>query len=446
MRRELLFSLIGFSGGFVAAAVVFWQPVTPSEKTLKTSAADPSLQESAQVPEAEPARRNLPGTARVSGGALATALESAPQAQGAAEAFHETIGKLKGMGSQQRQAAIDSLMKQLRAMGPEGMLVLRNFFRTGQDVKFADGYTISNGRAVAALSLRTALLHALGDWSGPEAQELRRDVLRSTTRIEEASIAIAQLEKSAPGEYRGEAIQEMLRIAEHPADKSQAMAMGGAFIEAMRQLKAAELLPAAEKFLAQNSWYAPQFANALDALPADLRSAALQRMFSNQAVVKNLQQNAWSLQSMNYAEPVVAQNVAQIFAASTDKRFRENFLQGLANSPAMLQVNGLSFGGSGGVASSGTASDSREARVARLQARAAFLESIAPQCDTPVLQERLQDAREALQKAIENPEVGNGLVRGGSGTLILNGVNTSVGGTTIISSGAIQVSPAAEKK
>ena len=47
--------------------------------------------------------------------------------------------------------------------------------------------------------------------------------------------------------------------------------------------------------------------------------------------------------------------------------------------------------------------ESASDRLERLQGRLAFLNAVAPQCDTPVLQERLQDARDALQKAIANP-------------------------------------------
>ena len=75
--------------------------------------------------------------------------EGAPGAKGAAQTFHETIGKLTSMDPQRRQAAIDSLVKQLRQMGTEGLQVLRDYFRAGQDMKFPNGgYVIVNGRVV----------------------------------------------------------------------------------------------------------------------------------------------------------------------------------------------------------------------------------------------------------------------------------------------------------
>jgi autotransporter-associated beta strand protein len=279
-------------------------------------------------------------------------------------------------------------------------------------------------------SLRLALLNTLGDWPASEGLALAREILGKTSRMAEATIAISQMEKSAPGVYRAEAIQAIQAVQQRAANagaKDPWESGGTGIFDVMRQMKSTELLPVAESAVGKNPWAAQQFIAALDALPAEVRAPALQRLFENEAVKKNMTGNAWMMQSLNYAEPVIAQNVAQIFATNTDKRFRENFLQGIAQP--------MSF------TSDGTAD-----RVAKLQARAAFVEAIAPQCNTPVLQERLQDAREALQKAIANPD-DNGLTKRGSGTLILGSeANVYSGGTTIIGAGSIQIGTTTEKK
>ena len=90
------------------------------------------------------------------------------------------------------------------------------------------------------------------------------------------------------------------------------------------------------------------------------------------------------------------------------------------------------------MSSSDGSAAARAERIAQLHARAAFLDTIAPQCNTPVLQERLQDARDALQKAIANPDY-SPLVKQGAGTLIFTGANSFGGDTTVISSGTIEI-------
>ncbi len=443
MRREILYSLLGFFGGFVVAAIVFWQPVSPSDSSSKPAASAVSEASPSHGPGPAAAgahsNRRLVVSAR-DNDVTAPANEGAPQPKGAAETFHEAIGKLKDMDMTRRQKAIESLVKQLRGMGPEGLQVLRDYFRAGQDVKFPDGgYAMVDGRVIQTASLRAALLNSLGEWPGNEAIDITREVLKTTSRLSEASAAIAMLEKKAPGVYRSEAIQVVEHLADKPGEKDAWAMQGGSVIfETMQQYKATELLPAAEAVVAGNPMMATQFIASLNSLPADVRTPALQRLFANEAVTKSLASNPWSLQQLNYSEPVVAQNVAQMFAANTDKRFRESFLQTFANTQMW------SHGGGGGIVVGNATNENPADRVTRLQGRLSFLDQIAPQLTTPVLQERLQDARTALQQAITSPPANN-LTRTGTGTLILGGTN-SFSGTTVISSGGLEVISTTDKK
>jgi len=152
MRREILFSLLGFPGGFVVAGFAFWQPSAPSDSTAKPAAVTASdatsSHASSSVASGDHSNRRVTVSARDSV-VVAPVNEGAPGAKGAAQTFHETIGKLTSMDPQRRQAAIDSLVKQLRQMGTEGLQVLRDYFRAGQDMKFPNGgYVIVNGRVV----------------------------------------------------------------------------------------------------------------------------------------------------------------------------------------------------------------------------------------------------------------------------------------------------------
>ena len=421
MRRELLFSLAGFLGGFVVAAFVFWTPAAIPLEGTDTNAGkgtSGSLREStvAAIPEG---RRPLVVAAGEGGSIEAPGPATTPEAKAPAEIFHEAIGSLKGLDAGKRQAAVEALVRRLRAAGPEGLKVLRDYFSAGQDVKFQNGYAKVDGQYVMVPTLRASLLVALQGWDGPEAVELTREILRSTPRLSEASLAIAQLEKRAPGVYRAEAIQTLLELATATGTEDKDAWMNGSngLISAMVTFKAPELQPAAEALVTKNPWLATQYLNALNSLPADVRSAALGRFFANEALAKNFTANPWSLGAMNYGEPVVAQNVARIFSSSTDKKFRENFLMNFASS-------GM-WSASGNAAQPSTAE-----KVARYQQKLLFLEQIRPYANTPVLQERWQDAAAAVQVAIANPDKAQiGAMRaqtGGGATIIQSGGSGTV--------------------
>jgi autotransporter-associated beta strand protein len=440
MRRELLFSLLGFLGGFVVAGIVFWQPSvsepgpaphSPDAAAVHrgTSAGGGGVSEHGRRPLVVAAGENA---------VSAPVAEGGPQAKSVAEIFHEALGTLADMEQNKRQKAIETLVKQLRAAGPEGLQVMRDFFHAGSDVKLQNGYLMVNGKVTQTPSLRSSLLFALGEWDGKEALDLTREILQTTPRMFEASMAISQLEKRAPGVYREEAIRTLQQLADAQPEKDAWANGGNALFDAMKYFKATELVPAAEASAAKNPWSTVQFVQALDAMPSDVRTPALQRLFANENVVKNLSTNPWMLQGLNYSEPVVAQNVAQIFEGNTDKKFRENFLTNFFSQQRQV------YYGTSGLGSTQTPSTAE--RVTQLQGKLSFLDQIAPQCTTPVLQERLQDARTEVQKAIANPE-DNGLTKRGSGTLIFNGdTNAYSGGTTIITDGSIQVGTTTDRK
>ena len=430
MRREILFSLLGFLGGFVVAGVVFWQPSAPEANATasspnispvhhETSAGAGGLSEHGRRPLVVAAGQN---------GVSAPVADGTPQAKSVAEVFHEAMGTLGGMDQTKRQTAIETLVKQLRAAGPEGLQVMRDFFHAGRDVKFQGGYSKVNGKVVQTPSLRASLLNALGEWDGKEAVDLTREILQTTPRMSEASLAISQLEKKAPGVYREEAIRTLQQLAAAPPEKDTWTDGGSALFDAMKHFKASELVPAAEASATKNPWSTAQFVQALDAMPSDVRTPALQRLFANENVVKNLSSNPYMLQSLNYSEPVVAQNVAQIFANNTDKKFRENFLTSFSAQRAV-------YFGNSGLGSAQTTSSAE--RVTQLQGKLSFLDQIAPQCTTPVLQERLQDARAEVQKAIITPPDAS---RANSpGATFQAGGFGGVAGGTVIQSDSIQI-------
>ena len=439
MRREIAFSLAGFLGGFVVAAFVFWQPSHPKEAEQKAAIApvENAARRAADAPKiADHARRPVVVSA---GNSEAVEPVAAPVAapKKPSELFHEALASLGELDAKKRQAAVNQLVNQLRAAGPEGLQAVRDFFRAGQDVKFKDGYAIMNGRMTQMPSLRVAMLDALGEWPGTEATELSREVLRSTPRMFEAAIAIRQLEAKSPGTYRAEAIQTLQQLANEPQGKDGMFDGGNTLFDAMGYFKAPELIPAAEKLVQKNGWAAFQYVQALEKFSPDVRGPAIERLFAQPEVVKQLTANPWALQGMNYSDRAVSQNVAQIFETGMDRKVRENFLQNFAGSHGSF-VAASSFDPS--AAKGAVVQPMPEAtRVAQLQAKLTFLDQIAPQCNTAVLQERLQDARDDVKKAIAQPSPSPGLTRGGVGTLQLGGglggFNVYSGGTTVIETG-----------
>ena len=164
----------------------------------------------------------------------------------------------------------------------------------------------------------------------------------------------------------------------------------------MAHLKASELLPIAETEVLCDPRTFVDHMDALESLPADVRAASLLRMFAKESVVEHLASDPFSARRFNYSEPIVAEQMARIFSENMDKKCREYLLTGFTNEDVVY---------SGAIGSFREEWKKMPAveRVAKLQARLAFLDTIAPQCDTPVLQERLQDARTELQKAVANP-------------------------------------------
>jgi hypothetical protein len=433
MRRELTFSLLGFLGGFLIAAIVFWRPSAP-DATAGMAARSPALTPGeGSAAAAAPIERGKRPVVVVAANneAIEPVVTKGVAPKTAVELFHEVLAALPGMDASQRQAAVKDLVKKLRAAGPEGLQAVRDFFRAGQDVKFQGGYTVSNGRMVQIPSLRVALLDALEDWPGPEAMELTREILRSTPRVFEATMAIRQLEAKDPGAYRAEAIQTLQQLAAAPPDKDGFYDGGASLIDALGYFKAPELIPTAEKLVEKNGWMAGQLLQALASFPPDVRGPAVERLFSQPAIAKQLAANPWALQSLNYGDPVVSQNVAALFDSGMDRKARERFLENFGSNRQTF-VQRSAFTPQKGAPVVEEVPDT--SRIASLQSKLAFLDSIAPQCTTAVLQERLAEAREGVQKAIANPESavkpGAALIQLGAGGNAFFG-----GGTTIIQSG-----------
>jgi hypothetical protein len=397
MRREYTFSAAGFLAGFILATVIFFQhtpePAAAGAKPEEPAAGNTS---SSAPPSHEPGRIGRPIVIHEEE-VDATKAETGAAAKSPATLLHETIASLPGLDERDRDRAVNELVEALRQHGPAGLQAVREFFKTAQDVKIRNGWGMSNGRITSAPSLRIALLDALREWPG--GTELNLEILRETSRAFEASLAVRNLEKSSPGVYRAEAIRTMSTLAAQPM-KGEFAAEGMNYVfDAMRHFNAPELLPAAEKLVASQPWAAFQLMNALKEMAPEVRGPAYGRLFSDPKIAAQLASNPHTMQNLNYADPHVAQHAAHLYATLMDAKQRDRFLGDFGSNRAFSIRS--DFFAPEATANYVTVAGGTE--VPELQARLGFLDQIAPHSTTPVLQQRLAEAREDINKAIANP-------------------------------------------
>ena len=107
----------------------------------------------------------------------------------------------QGKFSPEEVKEINRLIQELKQLGQEGIMAIQEFLESGQDVSFAE----FTGRTPPEYSsLRTALIDALIEMSGPDGVDFFARMLQGTTNPEEIALLAKGLEQSAPGVYRAE--------------------------------------------------------------------------------------------------------------------------------------------------------------------------------------------------------------------------------------------------
>src|SRR5437870_853591 len=133
MRREILFTLFGFLGGFVLAASIFWQPSQthpPSEKAGPAVADNVAhAPNSGSTERVERGRRPVVVSVAGDESAAVPTPDSAPKTP--VELMHETLAALSALKPEERQAVANDLIATLRAAGPAGLQAVRDFLRAG---------------------------------------------------------------------------------------------------------------------------------------------------------------------------------------------------------------------------------------------------------------------------------------------------------------------------
>jgi hypothetical protein len=381
--RKIVIPLLGLLVIIIVSALIFLQ-----------SSPQPTPDEGGAIAGRQiTARANDSGTQSIPPSAASRSGEEArpeldrrePGPESPALMMHELLASLSAMKPEERGKEVIKLLAKLREQGPAGLQAASDYLRVGQDLKIGNGIATINGQLLEAPTLRYAVISALRDWPGNEDLHVTREVLGFTTRLSEAGLLVQQLEAQSPGGYKAEAIQAMLKAGSLP--QQEVLYDGGrAFFDAMRNYQAPELIPAAENLAQRNAFAGMEYIQALGELPQNVWGPAVDRFFANPDLVRQFATNPNMLRGLNYSNPSVAGNAARFFATGMDQNAKENFLAS-TGMPQMPQPFNSKV-------------PDPETQATQAQARLTFLNQIAPQCTTAVLQARLQTARDALQETI----------------------------------------------
>jgi hypothetical protein len=104
---------------------------------------------------------------------------------------------------------INRLIKELIRQGQAGVMAIRAFLESGQDVSY-EGYkrSILGGNS----SLRLAMIDALAQIGGLETAAFMASILQATTNPEEVALLAKGLERSAPGAYMDQILDTVLTM------------------------------------------------------------------------------------------------------------------------------------------------------------------------------------------------------------------------------------------
>ncbi len=323
---------------------------------------------------------------------VAVADETAPAPETAGHLLRAAVAGLPALSVEGRDRVVRELVVKLRAHGQDGLKVVREFFAASGDVKLRNGFEMADGKIKSAPSLRIALLEALSDWPG--AVEVNREIARSTSRGFEAAIAIRNLEKSAPGVHRAEAIRAMQELAQRPDRGEFAMEGANYLIEAMRHFAAPELVPAAERMVGELPLVAAVLVDALADFPDVVRGPALDRIFSNPGIAAQFAANPYMLRNLPFSEPRVVKNVAGLFSGGMTPRQQGRFLAEFG-AGRDYTVKPDFFPEKAAAAKPGNP-------AADIKGRLDFLAQIEPAA-APEIRQQVAEAREELAAALENP-------------------------------------------
>ena len=307
----------------------------------------------------------------------------------------ETLQSIPGIKTDEHQAAVTSLLHRLRGLGAAGAQAIRDFLASGNDIALIE-YRVSTASHRLGLStLRKALIHSLASWPDPPAATaLSRDLLGATQDPEEAVLAIRALEMHAPGVYAAEALQALRELLAAQPLGSQRAAQE--IIETASHYQATEFVPHLERALDQWPELVNDYFGALATFPAADRQAAVARVLANPKVISAIAEDPSTLRQLPVTDPAMRAHIAGLFATQLTPAQRERYLFNFGGNTTFLWGLGL--------LRPRRAID-REQLAAEQAAKLQLIDALAPSATTPVLQQRLAEARAQLLPALPSPRV-----------------------------------------
>jgi hypothetical protein len=296
----------------------------------------------------------------------------------------------------ERMSRLAIFFAELRHDPARSTALIRDYLRTGQDLKIAAILGSEMGPLGRRETTRTSLVELLFQINAKNpavSEACAREMLGSFNAMPE----IALVAKAMNDLELGNRLQPSLEGAVHRALLSTPQPDVGGALHLATTLRSASLLRDALSFAGQNpqSILLPLFLNDAWNLPDDLRLEATRSLLGQERFRK--QMPPWAYLSLDVRVPEFRQIVVDSFRATEDESSRTGLLGRLTdadNAPEGFKARqGDKFPPSTG------APGGPEQTAAQLQ----LLDELAPYCDTEVLKQYLAEARAALQATLDHP-------------------------------------------
>jgi RNA polymerase sigma factor (sigma-70 family) len=218
------------------------------------------------------------------------------------------------------------LLKPLTSFEEDGSRAIQEFLQSQKDVALV--YNQVAERTIQPSTFRVALLEVLQDKSDPTARTTNLEVLRSASSGLEALLAVRNIEKFSPNQYRSDALKTALEILTRANENTQATDIANV-IQIVKYYHGVELLPQIEAMAPKK---VEVWLNVISQFEGEVQSSSLSRALSNDATRKEISQHPHALLALNLNNKEVRQVVKNAFTKEMTIEQQQKFLGDLGDS------------------------------------------------------------------------------------------------------------------